>query len=99
MLRRRKLEYMKEIEKILHLPLIERITHLKVKRLIRAVGVSGLIAIGGGAILGNAEVISHAVGVSEVITHTFGGTVHAVGIIPLIHFVEPLILAIAGTVE
>lgn len=89
----------KELNTILHLPLIQRLMHHKARRPVVAVVSGVFIMLTGSSIAMSAEAIGHLVLIPHVLVDTLGYSIHGIGLIPLCKYAEPIWFLVMGIEE
>lgn len=89
----------REILDILHLPLIDRLMHIKSRRIVVAVLSGVLMMLVGSTIAKHAERIEYTFGIHELVAETFGFFLHGVGAVPIMRYLDPAWTLVMGTAE
>lgn len=93
-------KFREELNSILHLPFLERITHPKARRPIRAVALSVTIMVVSSMIAKNADWIAHnVIAVPHVAIDAFAYFCHGVGSLPCVRYLEPMWALVMGAEE
>jgi hypothetical protein len=86
-----------DIAGILHLSLIQRLTHAKSRRIMIATSSGIILMLGGTVMSQNADGIEHVAGIHGIFVDTAGYFIHGVGAVPLMRYFEPLWTLVMGS--
>lgn len=89
----------KDVQVILHLPLVQRLTHKKSRRTVVSVSVGALLMLSGSTIAHEAKWFEGMIGVHQLVVDVVGYFVHAVGAVPAIRYIDPLWTLVMGASE
>ncbi len=88
-----------DVLSILHLPLLERLTHHKARRPMVVVGIGTGMMVAGSVIAANREALAEMLPIHHLLFDTLGYFIHAAGALPALRYVEPLWLLLLGSAE
>jgi len=86
-----------ELDHILHLPVVARITHPSFRRPLVVMGAGVCLMLGGSTLSVSANfVCHHVVPVPHVVVDAVAYFTHGVGAIPFVRYLEPLVTVLMG---
>ncbi len=88
-----------EVAAILHLPLVERLTHHNARRPLMAILLGVVMMLVGSIIVSIKEELHHYFGGHHIVFDTFGLFLHGIGAVPLLRYVEPVWMLVMGAAE
>ncbi len=91
-------EIKSEIDCILHLPFIERITHKKARRVLIVMAVGAFLMLLGSLIANYRADISEIIPVHHIMIDTGGYFLHAIGALPILRYIEPFWTLLLGEI-
>ncbi len=89
-------EALKMASEISHLPFVERVKHVNLKRMLRFIVVCGSVSVFGGSIFCYAKELGDILVLHHLVIEISGATIHAIGVVPLVKVLEPTIIMLAG---
>lgn len=89
----------KDVQVILHLPLVQRLAHRKARRTVVAVSLSVVLMLTGSTIAHEAKWFNELLGVHQLLVDAVGYFTHAVGAVPAIRYLDPFWSILMGGAE
>lgn len=87
------------VKSILHLPLVERLTHHKARRPLAVVGMGIALMVTGSGIAAHRMELSELIPIHHLLFDTLGYFLHACGAVPALRYVEPVWSLLMGIEE
>jgi hypothetical protein len=90
---------MRELASVMHLPLVQRLAHPKVRKVVKVYSVAVAMAMSGVAIAHEKAHLEAITNISALIFDAIGYTIHGMGVVPVVHYAEVLFAVISGEIE